>query len=248
MTGDRVLNKVAIVTGAGRGIGRAIAERLVMEGASVIGTDMQFGDRQSGDTEFDGKLFLMKQDVRSAKDWDAVVQEAENRFGHVSILVNNAGVIKWNTSIRDTTEEDYQLTIDVNQTGVFLGMKHTLPSMERAGGGAMINFSSTAGLIGYWGLMPYVASKFAVRGMTKSAAIEFGASKIRVNSIHPAFIRTAMTEGIDPSANPLARHAEPDELARLVLFLASDEGSYCTGAEFVMDGGHTCGVTMIEES
>lgn len=248
MSGKRAAGKVAIVTGAGRGIGRAVAERLAAEGASVVGTDVQFADREPGAVEHGGSLYLMRHDVRSARQWDAVVAEAEARYGPVSVLVNNAGIIKWNTPIRDTSEADYRETIEVNQTGVFLGMKHVLASMEKAGGGAMINFSSTAGLIGYWGIMPYVASKWAVRGMTKSAAIEFGPSKIRVNSVHPGFIRTAMTEGVPPAADqPLPRYAEPVEMASLVLFLASDEGAYCTGAEFVMDGGHTVGKTIVEQ-
>ena len=166
MTGTRAEGKIAIVTGAGRGIGRAVAERLVEEGAMVIGTDVAFGERNAGDVEYEGKLRLVRHDVRSGTEWDIAVREAEAHFGPVSVLVNNAGIIKWNSPIRDTSEADYQETIDINQKGVFLGMKHVLASMERTGGGSMINFSSTAGLIGYWGIMPYVASKWAVRGMT----------------------------------------------------------------------------------
>lgn len=238
----RVAGKVAIVTGAGRGMGRAIAELLVEEGASVIGTDVAFGERHAGDTEFDGKLHLMQHDVRSEADWQAVVAEAERRFGPVTVLVNNAGVIRWNQPIVDLEVDDFQFTMDVNVKGTFLGMKHAVPSMRRAGIGSIVNFSSTAGFVGMAGVMPYVTSKFAVRGMTKSAALEFGPHNIRANSVHPGGVNTDMMAGNSNFApQAINRLADPRELAHLVLYLASDDSSYSTGAEFIADGGRLAG-------
>ena len=237
----RVSGKVAVVTGAAGGIGQAIVRRLAAEGAFVLATDVVAEDRGLPEA-FRGRVKFVRHDVTSEAGWRDVVADAESTFGPVSVLVNNAGVIQWNVAMSDMTEADYRHTIDVNQVGVFLGMKAALGSFQRSGGGSIINFSSTAGLTGYTGLMAYVASKWAVRGMTKAAALELGPMGVRVNSVHPGQTATPMTEGLPPPVDqPIAQTVEPEELAGLVLFLASDESRYCTGAEFVMDGGQTAG-------
>jgi len=187
-------------------------------------------------------------DVTQEMEWQHVILETEKLFGPVSVLVNNAGIIGY-APIEDMKEADYRRVIDVNQIAVFLGMKSVIRSMKRAGGGSIINMSSAAGLIGARHALAYTASKFAVRGMTKAAAVELAPLNIRVNSIHPGMIRTAMTVPTSESealvreliaATPANRWGEPDEVANVVVLLASDESRFSTGAEFVVDGGLTC--------
>lgn len=192
-----------------------------------------------------GDYLIHQHDVADLQSWCDVIAAAEAQFGPVSILVNNAGISPPAT-IEQCSVERFRFAIDVNQLGVFLGMKAVLPSMRKAGGGSIINISSIGGLAGAAGSIGYCASKFAVRGMTRVAAIEFGPDNIRVNSVHPGTVKTPML--IDSphyaeyerfgAAAPLARLAEPEEISELVMFLASDSASYCTGAEFVIDGGH----------
>ncbi|MCK9506344.1 MAG: glucose 1-dehydrogenase [Porticoccaceae bacterium] len=244
----RVSGKVAIVTGAARGMGAAFAKRLVEEGARVVLTDVLDGEGKATAQSLGGNAVFVHQDVTSEEHWIKTVNKAESVFGPVSVLVNNAGVVKMNP-IETLSERDYRRTIDVNQVAVFLGMKSVLPSMKRAGGGSIINISSIAGINGAPDSISYCASKFAVTGMTKAAAIEFAACGIRVNSIHPGLIRTPMTV---PSADkeellstllqgtPAGRIGEPEEVASVVVMLASDEARFCTGAQFVVDGGVTC--------
>ncbi|MDJ0490914.1 SDR family oxidoreductase [Rhodococcus qingshengii] len=235
--------KIALVTGGARGIGEAIAERFAQEGAVVIATDISFDTEWDDDKEHG--IVRVQHDVSSEANWKQIIDRVESEFGPLSILVNNAGVIQWNQPIAETSVADYRRTIDINQGGVFLGLKHGGESIKRAGGGSIVNFSSTAGLIGYWGLCSYVASKWAVRGMTKTAAIELGPFGITVNSVHPGFVRTEMTKDTPPAeGQPISRYAEPAEMAEMVLFLASDRARYSTGAEFIMDGGHTVGKTV----
>jgi len=244
----RVSGKVAIVTGAARGMGAAFAKRLVEEGARVVLTDVLDGEGKATAQSLGGNAVFVHQDVTSEEHWIKTVNKAESVFGPVSVLVNNAGVVKMNP-IETLSERDYRRTIDVNQVAVFLGMKSVLPCMKRAGGGSIINISSIAGINGAPDSISYCASKFAVTGMTKAAAIEFAACGIRVNSIHPGLIRTPMTV---PSADkeellstllqgtPAGRIGEPEEVASVVVMLASDEARFCTGAQFVVDGGVTC--------
>lgn len=244
----RVDTKVVIVTGASRGIGEAIARRLVAEGAKVIMT----GRSPNADTEalvgeLGANVRFLQQDVSKEADWQRVVSEAEAAFGPVSVLVNNAGVSGY-SDLETLEEAEYRRVIDIDQVAVFLGMKSVIPSMKRAGGGSIINIGSGAGIVGQPRMLAYVASKFAVRGMTKSAAIELAPFNIRVNSVHPGPIRTLMlssspTAKKNPAAQiaiPAARAGEPDEVANVVVLLASDECCFATGAEFAIDGGMTC--------
>ena len=244
----RVSGKVAIVTGAARGMGEAHARRLIEEGAQVMLTDVLDAEGEAAAKALGPHARYRHHDVSRELEWKAVVAATEAAFGPITVLVNNAGIVL-NGPIESHSEADYRKVIDVNQVGVFLGMKSVLPSMKRAGGGSMINVSSIAGFVGIWGAPGYTASKFAVRGMTKSAAIEFAPFNIRVNSIHPGMIRTQMSvaegEGAAQmemlvNSAPAARRGEAEEVSAVVILLASDETRFSTGAEFVVDGGFIC--------
>lgn len=242
----RLDGKVAIITGAARGMGASHARRFIAEGARIILTDQaETLGRSVADSLGERAMFLVH-DVTSAGDWTRVVGEVEQAFGPVSILVNNAGVLGPIARTEELDEDDYLKVCAINQHSVFLGMRAVLPSMMRAGGGSIVNISSIAGMAANYGFpsLAYVASKFAVRGMTKATAVEYGKHKIRVNSVHPGFIMTPMmVEATDEGGGdalsmiPLGRIAEPDEVSQLVLFLASDEASYITGAEHLVDAG-----------
>jgi 3alpha(or 20beta)-hydroxysteroid dehydrogenase len=248
----RVSGKVAIVTGAARGMGAAHAKRLIEEGAKVMLTDLLDKEGAATAQALNGKAGsnakFLHHDVTNESEWKSIVAAAETAFGPVSVLVNNAGIAGYGP-VETTEEAEYRRIIDINQVSVFLGMKSVLPSMKRAGGGSIINISSIAGIVGTPNTLAYTASKFAVRGMTKSAAIEFAPYNIRVNSIHPGLIHTPMTadtmaakELFDAvvSTTPAKRFGEPNEVANVMLLLASDETRFSTGAEFVIDGGVTC--------
>lgn len=241
---SRLKDKVAIITGGARGMGATHARRFVEEGAKVVITDLNEEAGQALAKQLGGNALFIKQDVTSASDWEHVVAETEKAFGNIHILVNNAG-ISVNNSIEHMTEEQYRKIVDINQVSVFLGMKSVVPSMKKTEHGSIVNISSMNGLVA--GAVGYTDTKFAVRGMTKAAAIEFAKYGIRVNSVHPGVIETPMvTEGdaaeiIKEFAKqiPLKRMAQPEEVTNLVLYLASDESSYSTGSEFVIDGGMT---------
>ncbi|MGW0247340.1 glucose 1-dehydrogenase [Nocardia goodfellowii] len=238
----RVSGKTVIVTGGARGMGAAFARRLVAEGASVVIADV-LDEGKAVAAELGARAAFLPLDVTDETAWNAVVSETERLFGPVTGLVNNAGIVHVDP-IERLTEADFRKVLDVNQIGVFLGMKAVLGSMRRAGSGSIVNISSIGGLIAFSNILGYVASKWAVRGMTKAAAQEFGADRIRVNSVHPGVVATEMTEQSERSHamvtdQPLPRAATPEELAGLVLFLISDEAGYCTGSEFVADGGYT---------
>ncbi|WP_433678631.1 glucose 1-dehydrogenase [Nocardia sp. CA-119907] len=240
---DRVAGKTVIITGGARGMGAAFARRLAAEGASVVIADVLADEGKAVAAELGDDALFVPLDVTDESAWAAVVAEAERTFGPVWGLVNNAGIVHVDP-IERLAEADYRRVIDVNQVGVFLGMKAVVPSMRRAGGGSIVNISSIGGIIAFSNILGYVASKWAVRGMTKAAAQEFGADGIRVNSVHPGVVATEMTADSDRSNSmvhdqPLPRAAAPGELANLVLFLISDESSFCTGSEFVADGGYT---------
>ncbi|WP_422124762.1 glucose 1-dehydrogenase [Planococcus sp. X10-3] len=242
----RLDGKVAIITGGARGMGASHARKFLEEGAKVMITDILEKEGQALASELGDNLKFMKHDVTKAADWEKVVAETESAFGPVSILVNNAGIVMLKP-IDEITEEDYRKIIDINQVAVFLGMKYVHKSMSKAKNGSIINISSVSGLKGNSGSVAYDASKFAVRGMTKTAAVEFGAEGIRVNSIHPGIIETPMIMQEDAKDLvremakdvPLKRTAQPEEVSNLVVYLASDESSYSTGSEFVIDGGMT---------
>jgi NAD(P)-dependent dehydrogenase (short-subunit alcohol dehydrogenase family) len=252
---NRVRNKVALVTGAGLGLGRASALMLAREGARVIVTDKR---EQEGAATADaivgagGEAMFLPQDVSREEDWNEVIRATLRRFGALDVLVNNAGVARPG-NVEDTTLEDWRWLMSINLDGVFLGVKQTVGAMKQKGG-SIINLSSIAGLIGDPNLAAYDASKGGVRLLTKSAALHCARAgyKIRVNSIHPGYISTPMVEGYvgaqaDPAKakteiaalHPLGHIGEPDDVAYGVVYLASDESKFVTGAELVIDGGYT---------
>ena len=243
---DRLDGKVALVTGGARGQGAAEGKLFKDAGATVVLADVldDVGKQTAKELDCD----YMRLDVSSESEWDRVVSDIIKRHGRLDVLVNNAGIFRTQALV-DLSLDEWHRIIDVNQTGVFLGMRAGARAMIEAGnGGSIVNISSVAGLQGIKGSMAYCASKWAVRGMTKVAAKELGRHGIRVNSVHPGVIETDMTShmpGIaDPEKRkkqeriiPIQRIGEPDDIAYMVLFLATDASSYCTGQEFVVDGG-----------
>lgn len=238
----RLEGKVAIVTGGASGIGIAQVRAFAAEGARVVAADI-IDEAATALSEELGELVRYTHlDVRDEEQWRRTVRSAEEAYGPVSILVNNAGVVEFAT-IEEQEPDAFRRLIDINLFGAWLGMRTVAPSLRRAGGGVIVNISSTAGLIGVASLGAYVASKWALRGLTKTAALELGKAGIRVHSVHPGPIRTPMTAELDESFaenQPIARFGEPDEVARLTLYLVT-EATYCTGGEFVIDGGETAG-------
>jgi 3alpha(or 20beta)-hydroxysteroid dehydrogenase len=241
----RLDGKVAIITGGARGQGAAEGRLFAAEGASVVLADVLDDEGEKVAAEIGDAARYVHLDVTDEDQWAAAVAFAEEAFGPVTVLVNNAGILLFQ-SLHKTDLSDFENVMRVNVTGVFLGMKAVTRSMEQAGGGAIVNISSTAGLQGLPFLGAYVASKWAVRGLTKTAAIDLGHKNIRVNSVHPGGIDTPMVAGTTADAPfykrlPVPRMGSADEAARAVLFLASDEASYIAGAELAVDGGATCG-------
>jgi 3alpha(or 20beta)-hydroxysteroid dehydrogenase len=244
----RLSGKVAIITGASQGMGEAHARLFVAEGAKVILTDVNDKDGQVVADSLGANAMFIKQDVRDAAGWKDVVAKAEAKYGTVTVLVNNAGIIGTIADTVNFKQEDYQLVCDINQLSVYLGMQAVIPSMIKAGGGSIVNISSIAGMLACMGApnLAYVGSKFAVRGMTKQVAAEYGPKNVRCNSVHPGFILTPMmVAATDENGGgagdliPLKRMAAPKEVSQLVLFLASDDSSFITGMEHVIDGGMT---------
>jgi 3alpha(or 20beta)-hydroxysteroid dehydrogenase len=236
---------VAIVTGAARGMGAQHVRGLVGAGARVVATDVLDDLGRALVDELGDAVMYRHLDVTDADGWDTVVAQAEEAWGPVKVLVNNAGIVIFGP-LDALAPADWQRTIDINLTGMFLGMRAVIPSMKRSNGGAIVNISSTAGLQGYANLVAYVASKWGVRGLTKTAALELGPSNIRVNSIHPGPIRTPMTDGLDlesVAGQPIPRVGEPEEVTAMLLFILQ-EATYSTGQEFVIDGGAIVGQTV----
>lgn len=220
---------------------------LIVEGAKVISFDINDGLAPALVEELgEENLLFLRGDVRSSKDWEQIVVAGREKFGTPNILVNNAGIAP-ESSLESVTEEEYRRVIDINQIGTFLGMKALIPSLKEKGG-AIVNIASTAGIVGFADLFPYVASKWAVRGMTKAAALELAQFSVRVNAVCPGDTDTplihslAQTEsGALPSADvlPFKRWARPEEISQSVVFLASDNASYISGTEVVVDGAYT---------
>jgi cyclopentanol dehydrogenase len=243
-------NKVVIVTGGALGMGRAHARVFAREGAQVVLTDINDTAGQATADEINrsgGQATFFRHDVANAKDWQQVVAQCIARFGKVDVLVNNAGIALFK-ALDETTDEEWDHVLNINAKGVFLGCKYVLPGMQKAGGGAIVNISSVAGIVGSARGAAYVASKGAVRLLTKAAAVDYAKYNIRVNSIHPGVIKTEMTKDLLASpeiANAflglsiLGRAAEAEEVSAAVLFLASDDASFMTGTEMVVDGGYT---------
>ena len=247
MATGRLDGKVALISGGARGQGAASARAFAREGAKVVVGDILDDDGKLLAVEIGDAAHYVHLDVTREDDWAGAVEEAQRMFGRLDVLLNNAGILKF-AKLTEMTPEEYMTVVNVNQTGVFLGMRAVTPAMRTAGGGSIINVSSVEGLRGSPGLIAYVASKFAVRGMTKAAAVELGRDGIRVNSIHPGIVDTPMTRGVGLegmdidalfSSIPLRRAGVPEDIVAMAVFLASDDAAYCTGAEFVVDGGAT---------
>jgi 3alpha(or 20beta)-hydroxysteroid dehydrogenase len=239
--------KVAIVTGAGRGQGAVEARMLAADGATVVLGDVLDDEGAAVAEDIGGPATYVHLDVSKEDDWANAVATAEG-LGSYQVLINNAGIIR-PAAIEDTSLDDYLAVIHVNQIGCFLGMRNALAPMRAHGGGAIVNISSIDGIRGCNGLVSYNASKWAVRGMTKTAALEFGRYGIRVNSVHPGGVNTIMgnptgdpiAEKVPYEYQAIARIGEPKEIAAAALFLASDDASYITGTELVVDGGMMAG-------
>jgi 3(or 17)beta-hydroxysteroid dehydrogenase len=251
---DRVKDKVAIITGGAGGLGKAQALLLAKEGAKVVVTDLDEAQGKSAAEEIKGhggEAMFIQHDVSSEAQWKSVISETVEQFGKLDILVNNAGVIIFK-NIQDTSLDEWRWLMSINLDGVFLGTKYAMEAMKKSGGGSIINISSTAGIIGTLDTSAYHASKGGVRIFTKAAALECSKAgydyNIRVNSVHPGVMKTAMVEGLLEdedkrkaalSWHPIGRFGEPEDVAYGVLYLASDESSFVTGAELVIDGGWT---------
>ena len=246
----RLEGKVALISGSARGQGEAEARRFVAEGAKVVITDLRDVLGEQLAAELGSDTFYQQLDVTREDDWYAAVAATVERFGKLDILVNNAGIGAFGT-LEGLDLKTHHEMIDINLHGVYLGMRAAKAALVATGNGAIVNISSIDGIVGVLGMTSYSGSKFAVTGMTRSAAIELGPLGVRVNSIHPGVINSPMVQEAPPETRarldrlmdmqPIKRMGEPEEIASLALFLASDEASYITGAQFVIDGGHLAG-------
>jgi len=250
----RLDGKVALISGGARGLGRAMVEEFVAEGARVVVGDVLDAEAVAVAAAFGDRACAVHLDVTSEESWAAAVAATVARFGSLVVLVNNAGTAE-GAPFWETTLESYRRVTEVNQTGVFLGMRAVVEPMTAGGGGSIVNISSIDGMVGSPRIISYIASKWAVRGMTKAVAMELAPRGIRVNSVHPGHVHTLLASqpgqdrapieaAIDAHTKrfaPMQRTGEPAEIAKLVAFLASDDSSYCTGSEFVADGGFTAG-------
>lgn len=239
MNSDRLAGRVAIVSGAARGLGADVAAQMVQMGARVVIGDVLDEPGEALAESLGTAARFLHLDVADEDQWDATVDHALLTFGRVDVLVNNAAITDA-CALADYPLASWRRVLDVNLTGTFLGMRAVVKPMLDTGGGSIVNVSSVDGLSGLPGIHAYGASKFGVRGLTKSAAAELAQQGIRVNSVHPGLIRTPMTEGApDFLTVPLGRAAETNEVSKMICWLAGDEASYVTGAEFVVDGGLT---------
>ena len=250
----RLEGKVALVSGGARGMGQAEARLFAAEGAKVAVCDIVDAEGKAVAEEIGANAIYQHLDVTREEEWATAVEATTAAFGKLEVLVNNAGIGEM-VAFPEMTLDDYRRVTEVNQTGVFLGMKAAIEPMTAAGGGSIINISSIDGMVAANMVLHYIASKWAVRGMTKAAAIELAPRNIRVNSVHPGFIRTmignpegrprpegdTLLDDFTKKWTPMQRTGEPEDIAKLVLFLASDESNYSTGSEFVADGGMIAG-------
>ena len=237
----RVDDKVVLISGGARGMGAAHADALVREGARVVIGDVLDDDGQRIAEKLGSAAHFVHLDVTDPDQWDVAVDACVTRFGRLDALVNNAGIVKLG-ALRGSSLADWHQVLDVNLTGAYLGMRCAVEPMITGGGGSIVNISSVEGLAGSAHLHSYVAAKFGLRGITKSAAVELASHNIRVNSIHPGLVHTPMSQGVTEdfmTPIPMRRGAAPVEISHFVVFLVSDESAYATGSEFVVDGGLT---------
>ena len=246
----RLENKVALISGGARGMGATEAKLFVQEGAKVVIGDVLEDEGRRTEAEINeagGECVFVRLDVTSEESWQSAVSEAVSRFGKLDILVNNAGIYRTH-NVTETSEDEWDQVMDINAKGVFLGTKAAIPAMRDSGGGSIVNISSVAGLVGNQMSSAYTASKGAVRLFTKSTAIQYARDGIRCNSVHPGTIVTDMTAGLladeayredRMNRTPIGRLGTAEDVAYGVLFLASDEASFMTGSELVVDGGRT---------
>lgn len=242
MTG-RLAGKVALISGGARGMGASHAREMVAHGAKVVCGDILDGEGELVAKELGESARYVHLDVTRTEDWEAAVAHTVAEFGGLDVLVNNAGILSIGT-VEDFELSEWHRILDINLTGVFLGIRAVTPTMKSAGHGSIINISSIEGMAGTIACHGYTATKFAVRGLTKSTALELGQFGIRVNSVHPGLVKTPMADWVpeDIFAGALGRIAQPGEVSNLVVYLASDESSFSTGAEFVVDGGVLAGL------
>ncbi|MBY0096221.1 SDR family NAD(P)-dependent oxidoreductase [Mesobacillus maritimus] len=246
---ERLAGKVALITGGAGGIGKVTAERFLREGAKVILVDLFEEALQEVKKELEsyGEVLTIQADVSKEADVQNYVNQTVEQFGKIDVFFNNAGIVGKMGRLVDISVEDFDQVMNVNARGVFLGLKYVLPVMTKQGYGSVINTSSVSGLHGSKRLSPYIASKHAVVGLTKAAAIEVAKTNVRVNSVHPSPVNTSMARDLEEGLNvdeerlaktiPLRRYGQSSDIANLVLFLASDESSFITGAQYRADGG-----------
>ena len=249
----RLENKVAVITGAGSGMGRATALLFAQEGAAVLVADVnERGGEETVEriTADGGRAAFLRTDVVSSEDVRAMIQMALDRFGGLDVLFNNAGIAGESARLAEQSEENWHRVLGVNLTGVYLGMRHAIPAMLERGGGSIISTASVAGMVGWAGAAAYSAAKSAVINLTRTAAIEYARRNIRVNCICPGVIQTPLLDSIHGGSieanrdrllrmQPMPRLGEPEDIASMALFLASDESAFVTGAAMVVDGGYT---------
>jgi 3alpha(or 20beta)-hydroxysteroid dehydrogenase len=245
---SRLAGKVALISGAARGQGETEARRFVAEGAKVVIADVLEAEGEAVAHSLGDDAVFVALDVTSEPAWQEAVAATVDAFGGLHVLVNNAGVLGAFTSIVDSTVEHFMKVLSINLVGAFIGIKTAAPALRDSGGGSIVNISSTAGMWGVPFAADYTASKFGVRGLTKVAALELGHDGIRVNSVHPGGVLTEMVKAVGDDGDssyyrrlPAGRIGTVEDITNLVLFLASDESAYCTGTEFVIDGGMQAG-------
>ena len=247
--GDRLAGKIALVTGGASGIGEATSRTFAAQGATVIIADIDVAGGEAVAAELGRSACFLKLDVADPAAWDEAIAEVLRRFAGLDVLVNNAGIGLMGELAEETPAQHRQV-LDINVTGVWAGCRAAIAAMAPRGGGSIVNISSIDGLVGVAQMASYAASKFAVTGLTRSLALELGDRNIRVNSVHPGITRTPIIKSIGAlpprlqnsiDRQPIKRIGEPQDIANAVLFFASDESTYCTGAGLVVDGGHIAG-------